>query len=188
MELTVLSGLHVLLSRYLPLMFTLGYQVRRCAWEGRVDGDVKGIVAKRVIEHCLVTQIHLLQDWNCRAEYTKTLACALLSWRVEYSRMPACLFVEEACEAMLSRLASRVRHHPHLSSYRQTLDLFLSLPRSSTAVRGTRGGIRVGLVGLMVRRLQGIIGNAGSLKFGRLISARRSVWDVAYPTDFRFPS
>ena len=187
-ELTVLTGLHTLLSKYLPLVFSLGYRVRRCAWEGRVDGAVKGIVAKGVIEHCLVTQVHLLQDWDCKAEYTKSLACALLSWRLEYSRMPACLFVEEACEAMLSRLASRVRHHPHLSSYRQTLDLFLSLPRPSLQVRGTRGGIRVGLVGLMVRRLQGIIDNASSLKFARLISARRSVWDGAYATEFRFPT
>ena len=187
-ELRVLSGLHTLLTKYLPLVFSLGYRVRRCAWEGRVDGTVKGIVAKGVIEHCFVTQLHLLQDWECKAEYTKSLACALLSWRLEYSRMPACLFVEEACEAMLSRMASRVRAHPHLASFRQTLDLYLSLPRPSLAARGTRGGIRVGLVSLMVQRLQGLITNATSLKFAKMSSARRSVWEAAFPEAFQFPT
>ena len=153
-----------------------------------MDGSVKGIVAKGVIEHCLVDQLHLLQDWDCKAEYTKSPACDLLNWRLEYSRMPACLFVEESCEALLSRLASHIRAHPHMSSNRQTLDLFLTLPRPSLIARQTRGSIMVGLIGLMVRRLQGIINNAGSLKFARLISARRSVWDVAFTTHFQFPT
>lgn len=187
MSLQQLLGLRNLLEHYLPLMFSLGYRVRTCAWEGRADGTVKGIVAKGVLQHCFLTQLHLLQDWTCKAEYTKTMACALLAWKPDYSRMPGCLFVEESCEAMLSRLASRVRAHPHLSSFRQTLDLFLTLPRARSVARGTRGGIRLGLVTTLVDRMRVPVQRAGDVPFARLKSARVAEWERTFPDGFHFP-
>jgi hypothetical protein len=64
-------------------------------------------MAKTVLQQCLVLQAYLLNDWDAKEEYTRTIALALLTWTPWMSKLPGCCFVEEACEAMLSRLTTR---------------------------------------------------------------------------------
>ena len=57
---------------------------------------------------------------------------ALLMWQPWMSELPGCCFAEEACEAMLSRMASRYKKNSHLSQFQDVLWLFMSLPPPPT--------------------------------------------------------
>ena len=100
-------GLHDLLTFYVPALLQLGYKVRECTWNGRPEGRVRGDTARVVLEHSLLIQVHLLQDWSARTEYVRTISCALAYWQPWFSRLPGCVFVEESGEALLSRLAGQ---------------------------------------------------------------------------------
>ena len=184
----MLQGLHNLLYFYLPALFTLGYKVRKLAWEGRAGGTVRGDLAREVLEQCLALHIQLLGDWECKAEYTRTLSVALLCWQPMYSGLPGCCFVEEACEAMLSRMVGRCRANYQLSSYMDVLRLFVTLPPPSGSAPATRGALRQPLVFLFTRRVQRILAQPGQQPFAHVQSAREAVWQSTYPTDFNFPS
>ena len=62
----MLGSLWALLYQYLPALFVIGHDVRRLTWEGGVGGDVRGDLARRILENCLVLQVHLLDDWDTR--------------------------------------------------------------------------------------------------------------------------
>ena len=78
---SLIQGLHELLTFYVPALFNLGYQVRQCTWEGRPDGRVKGDTARGILEHCVVLQTHLQEDWVGRTHYVRTMSLALLTWQ-----------------------------------------------------------------------------------------------------------
>ena len=183
----VLTGLQNLLDFYLPALLSLGIKVRRLYWEGRMGGAVHGNVAKVVLEQCLALHIQLLGDWECKAEYTRSLSVALLQWQPAYSRLPGCCFVEEACEAMLSRMVGRCRANAQLSSFQDVLRLFVTLPLPSSQPKGTRGGVRLPLVFLMTQRMQSLVQMPGTMPFARVQTGRQAVWETQYPADFRFP-
>ena len=155
----LLFGLHDLVFFYVPALLQLGFKVRECAWNGRPEGQVRGDTARGVLEHALLIQVHLLQDWSARTEYVKTISCALACWQPWYSRLPGCVFVEEACEAMLSRLAALCRHHPTNTTFEGTLRLFLTMPLPSDEPRDSRGSVRGELVHEMTRRVRALVGN-----------------------------
>ena len=77
----LLRGIHALMYFYIPAVFALGHDVRCLTWQGGVTGTVKGDRARRVLQQCLAVQVQLLGDWECRAEYTRTLSVALLQWQ-----------------------------------------------------------------------------------------------------------
>ena len=104
--LPLLRALRDLLEFYVPAIFHVGYKVRQCAWEGRPDGHVKGDVARHILEYCFLLQLHLQNDWLCRTPYVRTIGIALCTWQPWLSTLPGCVFVEEACEGLLSRLSS----------------------------------------------------------------------------------
>ena len=183
----LLQGLESLLDFYLPALLSLGIKVRRLYWEGRLGGAVQGNLAKLVLEQCLALHIQLLGDWQCKAEYTRTLSVALLQWQPAYSRLPGCCFVEEACEAMLSRMVGRCRANAQLTSFQDVLRLFVTLPLPSTQPRGTRGGVRLPLVYLLTQRLRGLLQTPVGLHFARVQTGRQAVWEAQYPVDFSFP-
>ena len=89
-EYVVVRGLQTLLYYYVPALFYIGHQVRRLTWEGGADGTAKGLHARHILEDCLALHAQLLGDWECRAEYTRTLSVALLSWQPVYSELPGC--------------------------------------------------------------------------------------------------
>ena len=161
--------------------------VRRLTWEGRPGQSTTGEVAKRLLGHCLAVQVHLLQDWECKSEYSRTLSVALLGWQPWMSRLPGCCFVEESCEALLSRMAHRNRTHQHLSGFQSALELFVSMPPSSDQPKEQKANVRRDLVHLMEARLLGLITNPQHQHFARTQSVREAVWDDSFPVDFSLP-
>lgn len=183
----MLQGLHDLLYWHLPPVFIMGHMVRRLSWEGRPGEGATGEVAQRLLCYCLLVQTQLQSDWDCKLEYTGTISMALLSWQPWVSALPGCCFVEEACEALLSRMAHRCRTHRHLTGFDSTQELFVSLPTASDEPHQQKGNVRRELVQLMVARLQGILHNSGTLKFARYRSIKESVWEAEFPEDWTFP-
>ena len=137
---------------------------------------------------CLVVHVHLLQDWECKAEYTRTLSVALLCWQPMYSSLPGCCFVEESCEAMLSRMVGRCRANHQLSSYEDVLRLFVTLPPPGPNPQATRGTLQQSLVYLFTQRVQRILANPQVQPFAAVQSAREAVWEQQCPAGFQFPA
>ena len=169
------------------MLLVLGHGVRTLTWEGGLDGRVTGAHAKKVLTRCLVAQVQLLQDWECRTEYTRTLSVALLQWQPWHSSLPGCCFVEESCEAMLSRAVGRCRANTQLTDLDDIFRLFITMPLPSREPRGTVGGVPQSLLVLFTARLRRIIHHAASQPFARCTSAQQAVWDAAFPTAPPFP-
>jgi hypothetical protein len=183
----VLRSLHALLYHYLPALFVIGHDVRRLTWEGGVRGTVKGDVAKRVLESCLALQVHLLGDWDARTEYCRTLAVALLGWQPYMTQLPGCAFVEEACEAMLSRMVGRCRANRNLQTVDDMQRLFVTLPQAQAEAAATTGGVQESLVLLLGGRVHGILASPDTLPYARVTGARTAHWEAAYPADATLP-
>ena len=152
---SLMVGLQTLGQFYLPLAFRLGNAVRSCTWEGRQEKS--GSKARFVLEACAVTLIHLLQDVKAKNEYVRTLLCALATWQPFMEGAPACVFAEETCEALLSRLSHRCDVNRHLHGFDATYNLFLTLPSTSWAPRNTRGSLKIGLVDLFASRFRRLL-------------------------------
>ena len=176
-----LTALHALLTFYAPALLVIGVDVRQLTWMGGVGGSVKGDVAKRVIENCLALQLHVTQDWGARAEYIRSMAIALLSWTTWHSKAPGCCFSEEPCEALLSRMVGRIRHHRQLSTFDDLLHLFVTLPPAASEARPTSGGLRQEMVLTMAFRVMRLVREAGVLPYARLTGAKKGVWDAVMP-------
>ena len=186
--LNILEGLQVLLSFYLPLVFRIGYLVRSCTWEGRACGT--GEKAKHVLEEVFVTLIHLLSDTQAKNEYIRTIAVALLTWTPFMSSLPGVCFAEESCEALLSRMGHRCEVNRHLHGFDATFNLFLTLPLPSRIPRGTRGGLKQGLVGLFASRIRKVVFSDGDLAYCPAVGAKEmhSAFLAIFPDDLIFPS
>ena len=186
--LALLEGLSSLLNFYLPCLFQLGYLVRCCTWEGRSKGS--GAIAKKICEDVLVLLVHLLKDNQAKNEYVRTLAISILTWQPMMSQMPGVCFAEESCEAMLSRLSHRCEVYRHLHGLDATFNLFLTMPLPSKIPKGTRGGLRIGLVKLFASRIRKVVFSDGCLPFAPNVGARtmHSFFEVAFPEGFKFPT
>ena len=176
-----LQGVEALLTFYVPSLFIVGHNVRTLSWEGGVTGQVKGVLAKTVLQQCLAIHVHLLQDWECKAEYTRTLSTALLSWQPYMSALPGCCFVEEACEALLSRMVARRRSNTHVTTLEDLLRLYVTLPVPRSMAPGTRGALRQPLVELILGRLRHAIRHAADQPYARVTSAKEAHWEPSLP-------
>ena len=183
-----MRGVQALLDYYVPALFVLGHDVRELTWQGRAGGTVKGNVARRVLQRSLLLQVHLLQDWECRAEYSRTLSIALLQWQPWMSSLPGCCFVEESCEALLSRMVGRCRANTNLTDVEDILRLFVTLPLPVAEPKGTTGCIRQQLVSLLRSRMERILQDADSQPFAEVLSAREARWKAAMPGNLRLPT
>ena len=152
------------------------YKVRECTWNGRPDGPVKGDTARVLLEHCLLLQVHLQEDWRARTSYVRTIALALMTWQPWMSRLPGCVFVEESCEAMNSRLAAACRSNPVVTSFDGVLALYLLLDPPSAAPHHSRGQLRAGLVQDMAARLRALVSRSSGRLFPEAIDATRFRW------------
>lgn len=184
--LKVLAALDALLHFYLPAVFRVGHKVRCCTWEGRVAGTGKW--AKEAMEQCLVLLIHLLQDVLCKNEYVRTLAVALATWQPWMEKIPAVCFMEESCEAMLSRMGHRCDVYRTLHGYDKTYDLFLTLPAPRRGLKKTRGMLKLGLVQVFASRLRKVLYSDGCLNFAVFGGARdmHSAVVEEFPADYLF--
>ena len=129
LKLKLLRALKDLLFYWVPAVFSLGVKVRECAWEGRPGGTATGAIARRVLQHAILLQCQLRRAWDARDEYCRTMSVALLLWQPWMTALPGCCFVEEAGEALLSRVASRVKSNTGVKTFSGAYQLFLTLKK-----------------------------------------------------------
>ena len=172
-EHSVLLGLHHLLCFWLPAVFSVGHKVRRCTWEGRPGGTVRGDTAKLVLQQCLGLMMQLQADWECKEEYTRSLSVALLSWQPWHSSLPGCAFVEESTEAMLSTASRQMSRQRSLSGFQAAFDMFVTLPLPSGDPHDLKVGFKWKLVGVYRRRLRRLVDSTA-----RVIELT-AVWDAS---------
>ena len=103
------------------------------------------------------------------------MALALLQWNPWMSALPGCCFVEESCEALLSRMVGRCRANTSLTELEQIVQLFVTLPLPKREPRGTVGGIGRSLVELFSQRLHKIIQDCDSQPFAKVLNAQNAV-------------
>ena len=179
-----IQGLIDLVDFYCPALFLLGTAVRSCTWDGRKPGG--GKVAKEILQRSLVLLVHVFGDYSAKVEYVRTLAIALLSWTPWMDNLPGCVFVEESCEALLSRMASRCRSHITISSFEGVSDLYLTLPPPSRLPKSSRGSLRSGLLTLFWARSRRVIANAPQLPCA-VWNSKGCVFELHTPDNFGFP-
>ena len=124
---------------YMASVFILGHDVRGLTWQGGMSGTVKGDIARRVLMRSLALQVHLLSDWECKAEYTRTLSIALLQWQPWMTGLPGCCFAEESCETLLSRMVGHCRANTNLMDFGDILNLYVTLPLPAREPGSPRG-------------------------------------------------
>ena len=183
----MIGGLADLLDFYVPAVFLLGCDVRRLTWEGGVGGAVTGAHARQVMQNCLAMQLHLTEDFNAAAEYTRSLSVALLGWQEWFGNLPGCCFVEESCEALLSRMTARCDANRHITSYDDLFNLFVTLPPPEAEAQPTGGGIRQSLVYLVISRIRRFLRDPAAMPFPLIQNVRTAVWQATIPDDVSFP-
>lgn len=185
--LKVLKALSLLINFFLPAVFRVGFKVRNCTWAGRKANS--GVWAREVMEEVVILLIHLLQDVDCKNEYVRTLSVAIATWQPWMNKIPAVCFVEESCEAMLSRMGHRCDVYRTLHGFDHTYNLFLTLPCPKKTPKATRGMLKDGLVQVFAARIRKIVFSDGRLPFAPNVGAREmhAILEVGYPPDFSFP-
>ena len=183
----LLVGLLHLLQFYVPALFAVGRGVRRLYWQGAVGGESKGLEARAVLEQCLCIHVHALGDWRCLAEYSRSISVALLAWQPYFDTLPGCVFVEEAGEAMLSRMAGRLQRNNHVTQFEDVVRLFQTVPPPRGEARTTTGHVRKQLVQLLWNRMVRVITQADQQPYAKVIKAKRAVWEAALPAGFKLP-
>jgi hypothetical protein len=143
-----------LVNEYAPACLVLGWMVRRCYWEGRQRGT--GVWARKMLECALLLLCGLLGPRAKYAEYVRSIGAALLSWTAWHDDVPAAAYVEESCEAQLSKLGSALKRNPHATGITDVTSQYVLLgeqdttehdashhPVSSELQRGVNAHLRV---------------------------------------------
>ena len=126
--LLVAEEMDLLVNVFAPACAAIGWQVRRCYWEGRHRGS--GAWAAEALRMCLLLLCGLLGDKAKLSEYARSISVALLAWTPWHDAVPAAAYVEEACEAQLAKLASALKRNPHATGVAEVSDLYVLLPRA----------------------------------------------------------
>ena len=116
---TALLGLEALLTFWIPAAFRIGVQVRHASWEGRSLGGGKKVFS--MLGQTLHLLVHLIGVGTASGDpYVRTISCALKTWQDWYDDLPGVCFVEESCEAMLSRFGHRLEVNKHIKTFDET--------------------------------------------------------------------
>ena len=126
--LLVADEMDQLVNVFVPACAAIGWQVRRCYWEGRHRGS--GVWAGEALRMCLLLLCGLLGDKAKLSEYARSISVALLAWTPWHDAVPAAAYVEESCEAQLSKLGSALKRNPHATGVGEVSDLYVLLPRA----------------------------------------------------------
>ena len=183
----VFEGLRQLLDFWVPAVFHLGLKVRQCYWNGRPGGTVRGGRAREILMQALLMQAHLQGDRHAGEEYTRTLSVALLMWQPWMTQLPGCCFVEEAGEAMLSRLRGRSLNNPNVTTLRGMTALLLTLPRADDTPHTLRNRLRPEFVRTLTNRLRMLCADTRTYAFAELQSASRGIWRSRFPANYEHP-
>lgn len=185
--LTMLRALKSLTSFYLPAVFRVGWLVRCCTWSGR-EARSSGSV-REVLEEVLILLVHILQDHDAKNEYVRTLSVTLLTWQPWNEQLPSCCYMEESCEALLSRMSHRCSSHRHITGFEGTFDLFMTLPPPSRKLKATRGVLKAELIRTFGSRMRSIINSSGALPYAAIVGTKQmhSEFVAKFPTEVIFP-
>jgi hypothetical protein len=102
--------------------------------------------------------------------------------------LPGCCFVEESCEALLSRMVGRCRANARLVDFEDILRLYVTLPPPSREPRGTTGTVRQPLVYLFARRLRRVLEDPASQPYAEPAGARDAHWRPSFPDTLSLPA
>ena len=86
-----------------------------------------GHVARESLLACMVLLFRLGEGAPHKQEYFGAMAGALMQWTAWNDNLPSCLYVEEACEAALSRLGASCKMRPQAVTVEQGSDLYILL-------------------------------------------------------------
>ena len=120
-----MCALDDLLSYFIPAVFVVGWMVRDCYWLHRTRGT--GVHARRTLEYVYCLLLQLQESLGRASEYLRSIGAALLSWTTWHDDTSAHLYVEEANEASLSRLASVCLRATRAVTVDQVSDLYVNL-------------------------------------------------------------
>ena len=130
--------------------------------------------------------LHLLGEEAPKIEYIRTISIALLTWMPWMNKLQACSFLEESCEALLSRVAHRCNVHRHVSTFEGVVDLYLTVPPAKNTARNTRGTLRAGLLHLLLARVRKILHRSSELQFVEW-GPKKGTMYPRIPPSFSFP-
>lgn len=134
-----MDALRRLLLEYAPAVLQLGVLVRDCAWKHTTAGT--GGYARQCLEISFHL-IHKLVPAKVRdGGYKRGVGLALLMWMPYHTALPACAYVEEKPEALLSRLAARYRLDNQTVTVNQLDVQFRILKRLKDATHGQKANI-----------------------------------------------
>ena len=141
------------------------------------------------MSQCWVLLVHLLADKDGKNEYVRTLSVALAVWQPWMDKIPAVCFVEESCEALLSRMGHRYDVYRTLHGFDNTFDLFLTLPPQRRGKKATRGMLKQGLVAEFAARIRSLVFSSGDLLYAAPGGAKEmhSIVQKEFHVDVPFP-
>ena len=179
-----IQSLYSLLFVFTPALWAIGYGVRECTWAGAALDS--GKTARTVLEHCLLILVSLTQKHAPKIEYVRTLCTALGTWQLWYDMVPGCLFVEESCEASLSRLGHALTLPPHVTDLSRASDVYCTLPPLQKE-RVLRSSVQPHLVTHFVITIRSFVQRVADINtpFTRFQTKHRTVtpdpvWDPSY--------
>ena len=100
--------------------------MRSCTWAGHADGP--GIVATCVLQRYVGLLVDLASPAAAKMDYVRTICSALLYNTPWHDDTPGAAHVEECCEALLTKLRARCKHHPDKHTADEASDLFRTMP------------------------------------------------------------
>ena len=122
-------------EEYVPAVYALGWMVRTAYWEGQCVGT--GHRAREALQQALLLLHAMLGDRAAHNDYGRGIAMALLSWTAWHDQLPGCSFVEESCEAQLSRLGAACKRSRSSFTPEQVNDLYLNVGALNTLPHNT---------------------------------------------------
>jgi hypothetical protein len=134
-EMKVMRWASYFFEEYVPAAYALGYLVRTAYWEGQSEGT--GHCAREALQQALLLLHAMLGDRAAHNDYGRGLVMALLTWTSWHDQLPGCAFVEESCEAQLSRLGAACKRSHSSFTPEQVNDLYLNVGPLKTTLHDT---------------------------------------------------
>ena len=124
------DALHAMLYQYVPAVFALGVQLRGFSW--KMHGAKTGKHVKVFLMRSLTVllSLHANRQSASGCHYEGAVSLALLLWDSLNDYLPAAAYVEEGCEAMLSRFSRTLKHDVTIASMDEHHRTFVSMGKT----------------------------------------------------------
>ena len=110
------EAVYTLVFEYAPVLFLIGYHLRKCGWSARSRD-----VAHKVLPHCYIILTHVLYEFRNNVEYLRTVGTTMLVWD------KWCDNLTGRCEAFMARFVATMRANRQCKSLDTACDLFVIL-------------------------------------------------------------